>query len=105
MDGLTRTNEVVDLGVGSAITLDLKDGWPLLASDEEAIFFGVAGDAVEDGFGVDALVVGEESGEVNLCDDMSFFGRDAGDAVGMPDVWSLASCGSLCSSTRASSYS
>ncbi len=65
---------------------DLEDGGPLFAGDEDAIVFGVKGDAVEDGLGVDALRVGEESGEVDPGDDVAVAGRDAGDAVGVPDV-------------------
>ena len=34
---------------------DLEDGRPLFACYEEAVAFGVVGDAVEDGFGVDFL--------------------------------------------------
>jgi hypothetical protein len=65
---------------------DLEDEGPLFAGDEEAVVFGVVGDAVEDGFGVGLLVVGEEVGEVDPGDDVAVLGGDAGNAVGVPDV-------------------
>lgn len=38
--------------------LDLEDGRPLFSGDEEAVVLLVVGDAIEDGFCVDLLIVG-----------------------------------------------
>ena len=73
-------------GRGGRDELDLEDGGPLLAGDEEAVVLGVVGDAVENGFGAEVDDVGEEAGEVDPGDDVAVAGRDAGDAVGVPDV-------------------
>jgi len=47
---------------------------------------GVVGDAVEDGFFVDHLIGGQQSAEVDPGDNVAVAGRDAGDAVVVPDV-------------------
>ena len=65
---------------------DLEDGGPFFAGDEEEVVLGVVGDAVEDGFVVEVEHGGEEAGEVDPGDDVAVAGRDAGDAVGVPDV-------------------
>jgi hypothetical protein len=38
---------------------------PLLAGDKEAVALDVVGDAVQDGFGVDALAGGQDTAEVD----------------------------------------
>ena len=65
---------------------DLEDRWPLLAGDEEAVVLGVVGYAVEDRFGGEALLGGEEAGAVDPGEDVAVGGGDFDDAVGVPDV-------------------
>ncbi len=66
--------------------LDLEEGRPLLAGDEEAVMLGVVGDAVEDGFGGEALSVRKKAGAVDPGENAAVDGGDAGDTVGVPDI-------------------
>ena len=66
--------------------LDLKKFGPELSGDEEAVVHGVVGDAVEHGFGIGDLAGLKQAGEIDPAQHAACRGRDAHNAVGVPDV-------------------
>jgi len=66
--------------------LDLEELGPEFPGDENAVVRGVVSDAVEDGFGIGAFVVGQQAGKIDPAQHLAGCGRDARDAVGVPDV-------------------
>src|ERR1035438_2039944 len=65
---------------------DLEDFGPEFASDEDSIVRRIVGNAVEHGFMVCSLGIGQQAGQVDPSQHDPGCGRDAGDAVGVPDV-------------------
>src|SRR3954452_16797374 len=65
---------------------NLEELRPQFAGDEEAAVVGVPGDAVEDGFRSGAVGSRQQAGEVDPAEDFARSRRDAGDAVGVPDI-------------------
>ena len=65
---------------------DFEEFGPAFASDEEAIVFGIVGDAVEDvGLGV-AVGGSQQTAAIDPADDFAGLGVDPQDALGLPDV-------------------
>jgi len=50
--------------------LDLEDSRPLLAGHKQPVMLGVVGDSVQDGLGIDLLIVGQDAGQVDPGDDV-----------------------------------
>jgi hypothetical protein len=65
---------------------DLEDIRPQFSGDEETLAARVVSDAIKDGFVTGELVAGHEAFEVDPAKDATGCGRDAGYAVGVPDV-------------------
>jgi hypothetical protein len=72
--------------LAAAGELDFKEAGPELAGDEEAVMGCVPGDAVEYSIAVRVLNVRQEAGEVDPAKDVAGLRRDAGDAIGEPDI-------------------
>ena len=65
---------------------NFKNSGPELAGYEEPVVRGVIRDAVEHGLGVGVLIGSKQAGEIDPTKDFSGDGRDARDAVRVPDV-------------------
>src|ERR1700710_1792677 len=71
---------------GMRFHFNLEDLRPLLAGDEEPVALGIIGDAIQYRFLADALVVGQQVGQIDPTYDVAIAWRDAGDAVRVPYV-------------------
>ena len=65
---------------------DLEYLRPELSGDKEPVVSGVVRDAVEHGFVVGELAARHQAFEIDPADDTARCWRDAGDAIGVPDV-------------------
>ena len=77
---------VIDYFLLFFLDADLEELGPEFAGDEQMARLGVVGDSVEHGFGIGNLDVFQKARKVDPAEDPSAAGRDAGDAILVPDV-------------------
>ncbi len=65
---------------------DFEDAGPEFSGDEQALADWIVGDAIEHGFGIEAIDRTKNAGEIDPSDDFSGLRRNTGDAIAVPNI-------------------